>query len=66
MQRTDAGKGFGSEEFQEEEIDALGEVGDVTRTKRHANVAAGIIEPVDTIGGKPPLIELEVPSIAED
>ena len=66
MERTDAGEGFGSEELQEEEVDALGEVGDVTGTKRHADVAAGVVEPVDAFGGEPPLVELEVPSVAED
>ena len=64
--KTDAGEGFGSEEFQEEEVDALGEVRDVARTEGDADVTAGVVEPEDVLGGELALVELEVPAVAED
>lgn len=63
---AEAGEGFGSEEFQEEEVDALGEVRDVARTEGDADVTAGVVEPEDVLGGELALVELEVPAVAED
>ena len=64
--RADAGKCLGREEFEEKEIDALGEVRDVARTKCHADVTAGVVEPEDVFCWEASLVEMEVPTVTED
>ena len=63
---TDLGELAWSEEFQQEKVHALGEVGDVSRSERQPDVHARVVEPVDVLGGRRALVEAEVPAEAED
>lgn len=56
----------GSEEFQQQEVHALGEVGDVPRSEGQPDVHVRVVEPVGVLGGRRALVEAEVPAVAED
>ena len=56
----------GREQLQEEQVDALGEVGDVARVEGDADEVARGVQPERVGHGRLLAVELEVPAEAED